>query len=182
MSIEILETERLVLRPFIPEDAEFILRLLNEPSFVQHIGDKGVRTLEQSVGYLLDGPMQSYSLHGHGLLRVEIRDTGRPIGMCGLLRRNPVQDPDLGYAFMPEAWGKGYALEAALAVLESSVSGLGFSKILALVAPDNARSIQLLLKLGFRLSESAPTHPEAEPVSIYEWCPKDLRQSFLAVH
>ena len=171
-----------MLRPFNPEDAEFILRLLNEPSFIQNIGDKGVRTLEQSVGYLLEGPIQSYGLHGHGLLCAELGDTGQPIGMCGLLRRNPAQEPDLGYAFLPEAWGQGYALEAATAVLESGVQGLGFSKILALVAPDNARSIQLLQKLGFTFSSTAPTHPGDEPVSMYEWCPRDLRPSFPAAH
>lgn len=170
LSLEVLKTERLLLRPFTPEDSEFILKLLNEPSFLQHIGDKGVRNQEQALGYLLEGPIRSYGLHGHGLMCVERRETGLPLGMCGLLRRKPDQDPDLGYAFLPDAWGKGYASEAATAVLESGVSCLGFSKILALVAPGNARSIQLLQKLGFTFSGTAPTAPGGESVSVYEWC------------
>ena len=169
MSIKVLETERLLLRPFTPDDAEFILRLLNEPSFIRHIGDKDVRTTEQAVSYLLDGPIRSYVLHGHGLMRVEVRETGQPIGMCGLLRRKPDQDPDLGYALLPEAWGRGYASEAASAILEYGSRILGFPRILALVAPGNARSIQLLQKLGFMLAGSSPNQQGDESVSIYEW-------------
>ena len=181
VSIKVLKTERLVIRPFTSKDAEFILRLLNESSFLRHIGDKEVRTLNQAVSYLLDGPIRSYGLHGHGLMRVEIRETGVPIGMCGLLRRQPTQDPDLGYAFLPEFWGKGYAIEAAAAILEASVRVLGFLRILALVSPGNARSILLLQKLGFILAGSDPSHPGDPPTSLYEWNSENARQAPSAI-
>ncbi|MBL0311834.1 MAG: GNAT family N-acetyltransferase [Holophagaceae bacterium] len=178
--MKILETERLVLRPFILDDAEFIQRLLTDPSFLRYIGDKGVRTLEQATNYLLDGPIRSYGLHGHGLVCVEIRGIGRPIGMCGLLRRKPEQDPDLGYAFLPEFWGKGYASEAAAATLESGVLSHGFPRILALVSPGNVRSIHLLNKLGFRLAGSGPSHPGGLLDAIYEWRSADDQPGFIA--
>ncbi len=173
VNIEVLKTERLLLRPFTPEDAEFILRLLNEPAFLRYIGDKGVRTPDQAASYLLDGPIRSYDRHGHGLMRVEVRETGLPIGMCGLLRRQPDQDPDLGYAFLREYWGQGYAKDAAMAILDSGIRVLDFPRILALVAPDNARSIQLLQELGFTLAGSTPVHPDEPPDSIYEWIPRN---------
>ncbi|MDE3245120.1 MAG: GNAT family N-acetyltransferase [Acidobacteriota bacterium] len=169
--MKVLETDRLALRPFTPEDAAFILRLLNESAFFQYIGDKGVRTLEQAAGYLRDGPIRSYELHGHGLMRVELKETGQAIGMCGLLRRKPDQDPDLGYAFLPEAWGQGYALEAAKCALETGAGLLGFQRILALVMPGNVRSIRLLEKIGFTWVGTTPLHPDEPPDSVYEWSP-----------
>ncbi len=167
--MKVLETDRLALRPFSLDDAAFILRLLNESSFFQYIGDKGVRTLEQAADYLREGPIRSYELHGHGLMRVELRETGQAIGMCGLLRRKPDQDPDLGYAFLPEAWGQGYALEAAKRALDAGASLLGFQRILALVKPGNARSIRLLEKIGFTWVGTTPLHPGEPPDSVYEW-------------
>lgn len=174
VSLEVLKTERLLLRPFTTEDAEFILRLLNEPSFLQQVGDKGVRNHEQAIGYLLEGPIRSYNLHGHGLMCVERRETGLPLGMCGLLRRKPDQDPDLGYAFLPEYWSKGYAIESAEATLDWGMRVLGFSRILALVAPGNARSIILLQKLGFTEAGFAPSDQAEPSVSMYEWCSGEL--------
>src|SRR5690349_9858902 len=113
-----IETPRLHIRPFSFNDAPFILRLLNEPSFLQHIGDKGVRDLEGAKVYLTNGPMASYARHGHGLMAVVLKATGEPIGMCGLLKRDNLEHPDLGYAFLPEFWSKGYAREAAKATLD----------------------------------------------------------------
>ena len=157
-----LETPRLHLRPLALVDAPFILRLLNEPSFLEHIGDKGVRHLDGARAYLESGPMASYARHGHGLLAVELKATGQPIGMCGLLKREHLDHPDLGYAFVPEAWGQGYALEAARAALE----GAKRDRVLALVSPANAASIRLLEKLGF----ASIAHPSAnEGTAVFEW-------------
>jgi RimJ/RimL family protein N-acetyltransferase len=144
-----LVTERLTLRPFTLEDAPFILRLLNEPSFIENIADKGVRTLEHAEEYLKTGPLHSYEVHGHGLCRVALRDSDTPVGMCGLLKRDTLADVDLGYAFLPEFTGRGLALEAARATVAWAAQTLGLGKLVAIVAPANTRSIALLRRLGF---------------------------------
>ncbi len=161
----IFETTRLHLRHFTPDDAPFILRLLNEPSFLQHIGDKGVRDLEGAKGYLANGPMASYARHGHGLMAVALKPTGEAIGMCGLLKRDNLDHPDLGYAFLPGFWSKGYALEAARAVLEDAKR----ERVLAIVSPSNAASIKLLEKLGFGFEKCAALHPDEPEVAVYAW-------------
>ena len=145
-----LRTARLVVAPFTLADAPFILRLLNEPSFHEHIGDKGVRSLEQAQAYLSDGPIRSYAANGFGLCRVALGEEGPAIGMCGLIRRDGFDTPDLGYAFVPEAWGRGLAREAAAATLAFGRERLGLDRVIALVLPGNTRSIRLLEALGFR--------------------------------
>jgi RimJ/RimL family protein N-acetyltransferase len=163
-----LRTDRLALRPFTMEDAPFVLRQLNEPSFLRQIGDKEVRTLEQARAYLQSGPMASYLAHGHGLGAVVLSATGQTMGMCGLLKRDYFQDPDLGYAFLPEFWGKGYALEAAEAVLSHAWKRLGLARVLATVTPTNDPSIRLLRKLGFGFSKLMRTDPAEDEVAVYE--------------
>ena len=145
-----LETERLLLRPFATDtDAPFILTLLNEPSFLQYIGDKKVRTLEDARQYLLSGPISSYERHGFGLLLVELTDPQTSIGMCGLLKREELTDPDIGFAFLPDFWNKGFAFAAAAAVMKDAQERLNLGRILAIVNPDNYPSIKLLERLGF---------------------------------
>jgi RimJ/RimL family protein N-acetyltransferase len=157
-----LTTERLCLRQFSLEDAEFMFRLLNEPSFLQYIGDKGVRSLEDARSYILDGPLASYEKLGFGLWRVENRASGVSMGMCGLLKREILEYFDIGYAFLPEFWSQGYALEAAAAVLSYARDTLGLERVAAITQVDNESSIRLLKKMGFtfegmiRLSEGAP--------------------------
>ena len=158
----IIETERLQLRRLSVDDAEFILRLLNEPSFIQHIGDRRVRTLEDARAYILKGPVASYEKFGFGLWMVETRSEATPIGMCGLLKRDVLEDVDIGYALLPEFWSQGYALESATAVMTYAREKLRATRVLAVVNADNQSSIRLLEKLGFqfermvRLSEDAP--------------------------
>ncbi|GLH68709.1 N-acetyltransferase [Geothrix rubra] len=161
-----LETGRLLIRPLRLEDAPFILRLLNEPSFIEHIADKGVRTLDQARAYLEEGPLRSYALHGHGLLLVQHRETGSPMGMCGLIRRDSLPEVDLGYAFLPEFWGLGFAEEAARACLAWGRSALGLPAVLAIVSPGNAASIRLLGKLQFHPTGSM-THAPGDEVDVY---------------
>lgn len=146
----VLETERLILRLFDPDDAPFILTLLNEPSFLRYIGDKKVRTLDDARQYILNGPRASYERHGFGLYQVELKDSHTPAGMCGLLKRDELPDPDIGFAFLPDYWNKGFASEAANAVLNDARERLKLARILAIVNPDNDASIKLLEKLGFR--------------------------------
>jgi RimJ/RimL family protein N-acetyltransferase len=146
----VLETERLILRHFNLDDAPFVLTLLNEPSFLQYIGDKKVRTLDDARQYIINGPRASYERHGFGLYRVELAGSNTPIGMCGLLKRDELPDPDIGFAFLPDYWNKGFAFEAATAVLTHAREQLKLHRVLAIVNPDNDASIKLLEKLGLR--------------------------------
>jgi ribosomal-protein-alanine N-acetyltransferase len=157
-----METARLRLRRFREGDAAFVLRLLNEPSFLRHIGDKNVRSRDDALAYIRDGPEASYARFGFGLMVVELKASGAPIGMCGLLKRDVLPDPDVGYAFLPEHWSRGYALEAAAAAVEQGRRVFGLGRILAVTGPDNDASIRLLEKLGFR-PEGTVRLAEGEP-------------------
>ena len=148
-----LETDRLILRHFNPDDAPFILALLNEPSFLRYIGDKKVRTLDDARQYISNGPIATYAQHGFGLYQVELKEAHTPIGMCGLLKREELPHPDIGFAFLPDFWNKGFAYEAATAVLTEARERLQLDRILAIVNPDNEASIRLLEKLGFNFEQ-----------------------------
>ncbi len=128
-----------------------------------------MRTLEQASGYLLEGPIKSYQIHGHGLYLVALKETLQPIGMCGLLKREQFEDTDLGYAFLPEFWSKGFAYESASAVLKFGQNVLGRTKMLAIVSPGNAASIKVLNKLGFAFSQYVQMSPDDSEVALYEW-------------
>lgn len=146
--MRVLETDRLVLRRLTLDDAEFIRRLVNEPAWLRYIGDKHVRNLEDARNYLRSGPLDMYERYGFGMFLVELKDSGAAIGACGLLKRDTLPDPDIGYAFLPEYWGKGYALEAADAVLKYGHRQHGLPRILAITSPDNERSIRILQHCG----------------------------------
>ncbi|HET9906195.1 MAG TPA: GNAT family N-acetyltransferase [Anaerolineales bacterium] len=148
--MKILETERLILRQFSTDDADFILRLLNEPSFIQNIGDRGVRTLDDARSYILRVPVASYEKNGFGLNLVTLRETGSSIGMCGLIKRDELEDVDIGYAFLPEYWSRGYAVEAATAVKEYARTVIGLKRLVAITDPENQASIRVLEKIGLR--------------------------------
>jgi len=149
MSASLIETERLTLRKLSVEDAPFILRLVNEPSFLQFIGDKGVRNLEDARQYILNGPVASYAQNGFGLFLVQLKANQVPLGMCGLLKRETLEDVDIGFAFLPEFWNKGYAFEAAAVVLSYAKDVLKLPRIVAITNKDNDASGKLLEKLGF---------------------------------
>ncbi|MDX6558650.1 MAG: hypothetical protein QOF72_1699 [Blastocatellia bacterium] len=157
----ILETDRLQLRMLTADDAGFVLRLLNEPSFIQNIGDRGVRTIDDAQAYIQKGPLASYEKFGFGLWLIEIKSEGTPIGICGLLKRDVLEDVDIGYALLPEFCSQGYALESASAVLLYASKKLGLKRVVAVTNADNKNSIRLLEKMGFkyermvRLSEGA---------------------------
>jgi len=153
--VKILETDRLIVRHVTIDDAEFILGLLNEPSWLRFIGDKGVRTLDDARDYILNGPVESYRRFGFGLYLTQQKSDGTPIGLCGLLKRDVLPDADIGFAFLPAFWGKGYAHEAAVAVLEHGRTALGLNRIVAVTNPNNESSIRLLEKLGMRLDGTA---------------------------
>jgi RimJ/RimL family protein N-acetyltransferase len=145
----VVETERLALRQASADDAEFMLRLLNEPSFHRFIGDRGVRTLDDARRYIAERLVASYERNGFGLWIVERRNAVGAIGISGLVRRETLPGPDLGFAFLPEHWSKGYAYESALAVGDYAFETVRLSSLLAIVNEENSRSIRVLERLGF---------------------------------
>ena len=148
--MKILETNRLILRQFSTEDAEFILELVNEPSFIQNIGDRGVRTLDDARAYILRVAVASYEKNGFGLYVVELKDSRQAIGMCGLIKRDGLEYVDIGYAFLPRFWSKGYAVEAALAVKDYARDVIGLKRLVAITDPENRGSIRVLEKIGLK--------------------------------
>lgn len=167
LSGNVVETERLILRRLSVKDAEFILELLNDPSFLRFIGDKGVRTLDDARAYVLNGPVQSYQTVGFGLYLAALKDSSAPIGICGLLKRDALEDVDIGFAFLPGYRGKGYAIEAARATLGHGKDGFGLSRIVAITNPDNEASIGLLKKLGFRFERITKLADDAPQVKLF---------------
>lgn len=163
----ILETDRLHLRQLSLDDADFILQLLNEPSFIQNIGDRGVRTLDDACSYILKGPVASYEKHGFGLWLVETKESGAPIGICGLIKREVLADVDVGYALLPQFWSQGYALESASAVLSYARERLGLKRVLAVVNADNHSSIRLLEKIGFQYEKMVKLSADAPEIKLY---------------
>ena len=160
--MKVLETERLVVRWFDLDDAAFIVELLNEPAWLQFIGDRGVRTRDDARTYLTNGPLAMYARIGFGLCAVERKSDRVLVGMCGLLKRDTLDDVDLGFALLTRFQRHGYAREAAAAVLAHGQKVFGLKRIVAITALDNARSGQLLQSLGFgfekiiRLVENGP--------------------------
>lgn len=151
-----METEQLILRKLTHADAPFVLELLNQPSFVRFIGDRGVRTVADAETYLTNGPLASYERFDFGLLAVVLKTTREPIGICGLIQRDTLPDVDLGFALLPAYEGKGFAFEAASAVLNDGFQKRKLPRIVAIVSPENARSIRLLERLGFTFERSVP--------------------------
>jgi RimJ/RimL family protein N-acetyltransferase len=166
-SAQVLRTERLVLRQLSSDDAPFILRLLNEPSWLENIGDKGVRTAADAQRYIETGPVEMYRRLGFGLYQVRLTISDEPIGLCGLLKRETLADVDLGFAFFPEFWGNGYAGEAAAVVLSYARDRLGLARIVAITALNNDPSRRVLEKLGFELERSVRLEAGGEELLLY---------------
>lgn len=163
----VLQTARLRLRTLDLADAPFVLRLVNEPSWLANIGDRGVRDIGDAKAYLRSGPLASYERHGFGLLAVERQDTGALAGLCGLLQREVLPHPDLGFALLPEHWRQGYAREAAAAVCAWARNTLRLPTLQAVVAPHNTASARLLARLGFRAQGQVRLAAEAPALDLY---------------
>jgi ribosomal-protein-alanine N-acetyltransferase len=162
----VCETPRLVIRRLEDADAAFILRLLNEPSFLENIGDRGVRSLDDARAYLTKGPSASYQQHGFGLFHVSLKVGGEAIGMCGLLKRDWLDAPDVGFAFFPEFWSKGYAHESSVGVIEWARRTFGITRVVGIVKPGNTGSIRVLEKLGMKYSRVV-TSPEGQASHLF---------------
>lgn len=163
----VIETERLRLRRLTADDADFMLRVLNEPSFIENIGDRGVRTAEDARAYILRGPVASYERFGFGLYMVELKGSGAGVGICGLLKRDALGDVDLGYALLPEFWSQGYASEAAAGVLAYARGALGLGRVVAVVSPGNGASIRLLERLGFRYERMVRLSADDDEIKLF---------------
>jgi RimJ/RimL family protein N-acetyltransferase len=144
----VLETDRLLLSRLSYDDCEFIFELVNEPSFKRYIGDKNVHTLDDAHRYLREGPIGSYAQFGYGLFLVTVRDIGLPAGICGLVKREEFEDPDIGFAFLKRFRQQGYAFESARSVLDYGFTQLELTRIIGIADSDNERSIRLLARLG----------------------------------
>ena len=163
----IIETERLELRKFELTDAAFLRELLNSPGWLEYIGDRNVHTDEEAGTYLLNGPIKSYQTNGFGLFLVLLKAKQTPIGACGLLKRDYLDEPDLGFAFLPGYTGQGYGYESAAAVMFYAKNELNLSQILAFTVPNNVASIRLLEKLGFQFEKRFYMPGENEELLLF---------------
>ncbi|MED1205330.1 GNAT family N-acetyltransferase [Heyndrickxia acidicola] len=168
--MKILETERLILRVQTASDAAFILELMNDPSWIKFIGDRGIRTVEDAKNYILNGAVRMYEQYGFCMFLVERKEDGVPLGICGLAKRDALEDIDIGFAFLPAYRGKGYASEAALAVMEYAKATLGLNRIVAITTQDNHSSASLLEKTGLKLERliQLPGDPENLRLFVFD--------------
>ena len=164
--VTVIETERLTLVELTPADAAFILELLNEPSFLANIGDRGVHDLEGAVRYI-EGQVANYAKLGYGLWLVRRKDDGAAMGLSGLVRRVTLPDADIGYAFLPRYWGQGYAAEACAAVLAHAVGPLALPRVLAIVSPGNGASTKVLDKIGLAYQRTVQLGDDTEELLLY---------------
>lgn len=148
-------------------DAPFLVRLLNEPSFLENIGDRGVRDEADAHRYLREGPMAMYAKYGFGLWHVSLKSDATAIGMCGLLKRDTLPDADIGYAYLPAHWGQGYAFEAADATMRHAAEKFGLARVLGVVSQGNEGSIRVLEKIGMRFERMHSMHPDEPDVRLY---------------
>ena len=165
--MKIVETKRLILQQVSIDDAEFILALLNEPSFIRYIGDRGVRTLDDARAYILNRLVASYEKFGFGMYLVILKETGTSAGLCGLVQRDGLDDVDIGYAFLPGYWSKGYATEAALGVKKYAKNVIGLKRIVGITNPDNDGSIRVLEKLGLKFEKMIKLSEDDIELKLY---------------
>lgn len=163
----VLETARLRLRWFTVDDAPFILELLNDPDFIRCIGDRGVRTMDQARQYIEDRLRASYAAHGFGLYAVLRTNDDTIVGMCGLIKRDELEDVDLGYALLPEHRGQGYARESGGAVLALARDTFGLGRVVAILRAENAGSIRVLEHLGMKRERTVQLQPDAPELLLY---------------
>lgn len=164
-----ITTNNLNIRHFTLEDANFILQLVNQNSWLQFIGDKNIHNTEDAKKYLLDGPIAMYNNHGFGLYAVETIESSQPIGMCGVIKRDTLPNADLGFAFLDEFTGRGYAYEACQGVLNYAKNNLQISALLAITMPENKKSIKLLEKLNFVFEEVIQQSANAPKLNLMIW-------------
>ena len=164
--MSILETDRLILSELKTKDAKFIHKLYNDQDFINYIGDKGIHSVQDAVRFINTGPIQSYKNHEHGLYLVKLKDE-TSIGVCGLLKRDYLDLPDIGFAILPDYRRMGFIYEASKAVIEDAKNRLHLDSLFAITTPDNIGSINLLKKLGFTLKDIIKRDKNNEPIQLY---------------
>jgi RimJ/RimL family protein N-acetyltransferase len=165
--MDIVETPRLTLRQLHGGDAAFILELLNDPTWLRFIGDRDIRNLDDAHAYIQNGPAASYAKHGFGLWLVQRKADDVPVGICGLLKRDTLEDVDVGFAFLQRFQGQGYGFESAAATLEYGRDHLGLKRIVAVTQPANDGSIRVLEKLGLRYEKMVQLSPTAPAIKLF---------------
>lgn len=166
--MDILDTERLRLRTLTLDDAPFYLEVVNSPGFIEFIGDRGIRTEDEARKAIAEGPIAMQAALGHSLCMVERKKDGAPVGMCGLIKRDTLPDVDIGYAFLPQFFGQGYATEAAAGVLAYART-LGIRRLLAITSPGNIGSNAVLKKIGMHFEEMVYLTPEDTGTLLYAY-------------
>lgn len=161
--MKVLETERLVLRRVQTTDAPLLLELLNDPAFIEHVADRSVRTEAEAERYIAEKMLPSFEQFGFGFYVPELKESGTGVGICGLIKRETLDDVDVGFATRREFWRSGYTYEAARAVMDYGLTTLGLPRIVAITGPGNTSSMKLLEKLGLRLQRviQLPGYPQA---------------------
>ncbi|EMD1174439.1 GNAT family N-acetyltransferase [Vibrio harveyi] len=162
-----LTTKRLTLRLVSVEDAPFILELYNQQDFYRFVGDKQIRTLEEAKRYIQDNMLRMQELKGVSLLVVETNHDKQPVGICGLVKRDTLTAFDIGYGYLPSAYGKGYAKEAASVVVDFAREEMNIENLVAITNNDNIRSISLLEKLGFQFERVEQTYDNGRTLQLY---------------
>ncbi|MCH9694435.1 MAG: GNAT family N-acetyltransferase [Gammaproteobacteria bacterium] len=168
MSKWLFETDRLRLRPVTVEDAGLMLAVWNDPAFIRNVADRGIRTEAQALQAIRDGAQKLFDDYGYGPYCMSLKSDGAMVGICGLFRRENLDDPDIGFAVLPDYCGKGLASEASFAVLDYASKSLQLDKLLAIVSPENAASIGLIEKLGMRFDRMITMPGETEAICLYD--------------
>ena len=163
----VIETARLVLRRFTEDDAPFVFSLLNNPDWLRFIGNKDVHDIDAARRYIRNGPMTMYERFRFGLYLTALNSDGTPIGMCGLIRREGLDDVDIGFALLPQFCGEGYAREAAAATLDYGWNKVGLKRIVAFTSTDNVRSGRLLETVGLQFEREVTLPDSAERLWLY---------------
>jgi RimJ/RimL family protein N-acetyltransferase len=152
--VKVLETARLFLRRVEKSDAGLFLELLNDPAFIRYVADRGVRTTEDAVAYIEEKILPSFTKFGFGFYVAEQKETGQSIGICGLIKRDTLDDVDVGFSILRKFWGQGFATEAAAAVIEYGRSELRLPRVVAIASAENTNSINVLKKLGLHFEKT----------------------------
>ena len=165
-NLEIIRTSHLILSELTINDANFIFKLYNDRDFIRYIGDKGIASVQDAESFILQGPINSYKINNYGLCLISLLDK-KPIGICGLLKRDKLDSPDIGFAILPNFRKQGYAVEASRAILNDARERLQLTKILAITSSENIASIELLLKLGMVYKKMLKIDSDSKPVQLY---------------
>ena len=165
--MNIAETERLVISKFSIEDAGFYLKLLNTPHWIKYIGDRNVNTIKEAQDYLTKGILKSYNDFGFGFYKLQLKEDNTIIGTCGIIKRDTLEVPDFGFAFLPNFEGQGYGYEASIAILNYLKSTFNLERICAITLPINTKSMRLLEKLGFIYQERVKPFADNEELLLF---------------